>query len=107
MPQNDIARQDEAGVLIESLITKGDLAKLSPKERTDYYVRVCQSVGLNPFTRPFEYINLSGKLTLYARRDAADQLSLGFQVPSSLTILTIIAGLVRHCVHSAAPCRIS
>ena len=35
---------------------------------------MCQSVGLNPLTRPFEYISLQGKLVLYARRDAADQL---------------------------------
>jgi CheY-specific phosphatase CheX len=29
---------------------------------------------LNPLTKPFEYITLNGKLTLYARRDATDQL---------------------------------
>src|SRR5262249_44022878 len=33
-----------------------------------------ESVGLNPLTRPFEYITLNGKLTLYARKDATDQL---------------------------------
>src|SRR5690606_34807847 len=33
-----------------------------------------ESLGLNPFTKPFEYINLNGKLTLYAKRDATDQL---------------------------------
>jgi hypothetical protein len=31
-------------------------------------------VGLNPFTKPFDYIRLNGKLTLYARKDATDQL---------------------------------
>jgi len=56
------------------VIAKGDLARLTPEERTRYYVEVCKSVGLNPFTRPLEYITLSGKLTLYARREAADQL---------------------------------
>ena len=39
-----------------------------------YYARVCESLGLNPLTRPFEYITLNGKLTLYARKDATDQL---------------------------------
>jgi len=62
------------GDIIESVIAKGDLARLTPEERTRYYVEVCKSVGLNPFTRPLEYITLSGKLTLYARREAADQL---------------------------------
>jgi hypothetical protein len=74
MPQTEIAPSQDPGTLIESVVTKGDLAKLSPQERTRYYVEVCRSVGLNPFTRPFEYIILNGKLILYARRDAADQL---------------------------------
>jgi hypothetical protein len=74
MPPNELTAAHDPGALIESVVTKGDLAKLSPQERTQYYVEVCKSVGLNPFTRPLEYINLSGKLTLYARRDAADQL---------------------------------
>jgi hypothetical protein len=74
MPQTEVAPSQDAGALIESVVTKGDLAKLSPQERTQYYVEVCRSVGLNPFTRPFEYILLNGKLILYARRDAADQL---------------------------------
>src|SRR5690606_14245382 len=39
-----------------------------------YYKTVCESLGLNPFTKPFEYITLNGKLTLYAKRDATDQL---------------------------------
>lgn len=63
-----------AGELIESVIVKGDLSKLDPGERAQFYVKVCQSVGLNPMTRPFEYITLNGKLTLYAKRDCADQL---------------------------------
>src|SRR5690348_4732217 len=63
-----------AGEILESVIIKGDLSKLTPQERSDYYRRVCQSIGLNPLTQPFQYITLNGKLTLYARRDAADQL---------------------------------
>jgi hypothetical protein len=74
MPQNEVAPSPDPGSLIESVITKGDLARLSPQERTQYYIRVCESVGLNPFTRPLEYLTLSGKMVLYARRDAADQL---------------------------------
>jgi len=62
------------GQIIESVITRGDLAKLTAEERTRYYSEVCRSVGLNPMTQPFQYINLSGKLTLYARKDATDQL---------------------------------
>lgn len=63
-----------AGEIMESVIVRGDLAKLQPEERARYYSTVCQSVGLNPLTKPFEYITLNGKLTLYARKDATDQL---------------------------------
>lgn len=59
---------------IESVVAQGDLSKLSPQDRVSYYQSVCRSLGLNPLTRPFEYIVLNGKLTLYARKDATDQL---------------------------------
>lgn len=59
---------------IERVVVAGDLSKLSPDERWNYYRGVCQSVGLNPFTQPFLYITLSGKLVLYATKGAADQL---------------------------------
>jgi len=60
--------------IIEKVIAEGDLSKLTPQQRVSYYRAVCNSLGLNPLTKPFEYIRLNGKLTLYARRDAADQL---------------------------------
>lgn len=69
-----VAVQNDASEIMESVISKGDIAKLTPAERTSYYMQVCHSIGLNPLTRPFEYITLQGKMTLYARRDAADQL---------------------------------
>lgn len=62
------------GELMESVITKGDLSKLTPQERSEYYMTVCRSIGLNPMTAPLAYIVLNGKTVLYAKRDAADQL---------------------------------
>src|SRR5690606_2532303 len=59
---------------IESVLIAGDLSKLTPELRLNYYQRVCESLGLNPLTKPLEYIILNGKLTLYARRDCTDQL---------------------------------
>ena len=59
---------------IEDVLIKGDLSKLSEQQRTEYYMRVCQSIGLNPMTRPFSYLTLNGKLVLYATRDCAEQL---------------------------------
>lgn len=62
------------GDIMEAVIAKGDLAKLTPDERVRYYNEVCRSMGLNPLTQPFSYITLNGKLTLYATRACADQL---------------------------------
>jgi len=60
--------------IAEQVIIKGDLAKLTEAERMSYYSELCRSLGLNPLTRPFEYIVLNGKLTLYPTRGAGDQL---------------------------------
>lgn len=60
--------------MVEKVVIGGDLAALSPKERLEYYNQICASTGLNPLTKPFEYIKLNNKLTLYAKRDATDQL---------------------------------
>lgn len=60
--------------MVEKVVVQGDLVALSPQERLAYYKQVCESVGLNPLTRPFEYIRLNNKLVLYAKRDATDQL---------------------------------
>lgn len=62
------------GTDLEALLIQGDLNKLSPEQRVMYYGKMCESLGLNPLTRPFDYIKLQGKLTLYAKKDAAEQL---------------------------------
>lgn len=59
---------------VETALVMGDLSKLSADERLSYYSRLCESLGLNALTKPFEYITLNGRLTLYARKDATDQL---------------------------------
>jgi len=70
---NELAtKQDSA--LIEKVLIDGDLSQLSAQERMAYYKAVCNSIGLNPLTKPFDYIRLNNKLVLYAKRDATDQL---------------------------------
>lgn len=68
------AKQTASGDIMEAVIAKGDLGKLTPDERLRYYSEVCRSLGLNALTQPFSYIMLNGKLTLYATRACADQL---------------------------------
>ena len=73
MESNEIMTASNA-TLLEQVVVNGDLAKLTAQQRLDYYRQVCQSMGLNPLSKPFDYINLNGKLTLYAKKDATDQL---------------------------------
>lgn len=59
---------------IEKVLISGDLAPLTAEQRVEYYNAVCKAVGLNPLTKPFDYIQLNGKLALYANKGCAEQL---------------------------------
>lgn len=77
-PENGLA-QNGAGYPVnitgvESALLQGDLKSLTPDQRLSYVTKVCESLGLNPLTKPFEYVELDGKLVLYARKDCAEQL---------------------------------
>ena len=74
MTQAVVERPEELASVVESVVIQGDLARLKPEERVRYYRSVCESLGLNPLTKPFEYLILNNRLTLYARKDATDQL---------------------------------
>lgn len=71
-----IISNNSAAEVLEKVIIGGDLKSLSSEERIFFYNKTCESLGLNPITRPFEYITLNGKLTLYARKDATEQLRM-------------------------------
>lgn len=73
--ENQIQLDDnDTAVMMEKALLTGDLSKMTSTERLQYYSRVCESLGLNPLTRPFDYITLNGKLTLYAKKDTTEQL---------------------------------
>jgi hypothetical protein len=63
-----------AEMTIEQALVEGDLSNLTPEQRVNYYLQVCESVGLNRFTKPFAYLRLQGGLQLYATKNATDQL---------------------------------
>lgn len=67
-------REHQLARIVERVAIIGDLALMQPTDRVLYYAYLCRSLGLNPLTRPFEFISLNGKLTLYPRRDTTDQL---------------------------------
>lgn len=59
---------------IEKVLITGDLMPLTSEQRVSYYKTVCKSLGLNPLTRPFDYIVYNNKLQFYATRNCTDQL---------------------------------
>ena len=66
-----------AGVSAETLehvLGTGDLSKLTVPQRVEYYRRTCESLGLNPLTRPIRFLTLNGTMQLYFTRDGTDQL---------------------------------
>jgi len=73
MTQQMTVSNDPSERLLQVLVG-GNLAVLTAAERVDYYTRVCESLQLNPLTKPFEFITLNGKLVLYALKGATDQL---------------------------------
>lgn len=78
MSETAVTLSEEPGAItaqtMESVVMGGDLSVLTPLQRVIYYRKVCESIGLNPLTKPFEYIRLNNKLTLYALKGCADQL---------------------------------
>ena len=77
-------------IRLDEVIVKGDLSGLTLAEKLFYYKQVCESTGLNPLTKPFEYIRLDGKEVLYATRGASEQLrqvhSISVQIVNRETI---------------------
>lgn len=61
------------------LFTSGDLIDLDPKQKAQYLAALCNKLGLNPLSKPFDILYLkdpNGKqrAILYANRTASDQL---------------------------------
>lgn len=60
--------------IMEQVVVHGDLSRLTPPQRLTYYAARCEAAGLDPRARPFQYLQLQGKLVLYADKGCADQL---------------------------------
>jgi hypothetical protein len=60
---------------IEKALLAGDISKMTPEVRVQFYRALCQSCGLNPLTRPFIVLkSQDGSLHWYATVGAAEQL---------------------------------
>ena len=59
---------------LEKVILNADLSSLTGEQRVNFYYQVCDQYGLDPFTRPFEFIKMNNKLVLYATKSCASAL---------------------------------
>lgn len=59
---------------LQKFLFYGDLSSLSKSQQNEYIFKLSRSMGLNPWTRPFDMIVLNGKLTVYTNKGAAAQL---------------------------------
>lgn len=81
------------GDMVERVLIGGDLKALNPDERVQYYNAVCQSLDLNPLTRPFEFIELNRKLVLYAKRECTEQLRKRDRVSVTIVSREVVDGV--------------
>ena len=89
--------------LLERVIIGGDLAGLTPLEKTKHYIRVCHSVGLNANTQPFAYLKLQGKETLYATKGATDQLRQIHSISIEILSRELVDGIYTVRARSSDP----
>ena len=76
--------------VIAKVLLGGDLAQLTPQQKISYYRSVCDSLGLNPLTQPFEYLRLSGREVLYAKRNCTDQLRHAHHISVTITARELV-----------------
>ena len=80
---------------LSKLIANGDLSGLTDEQRTQFYVYRCNALGLDPATQPFEFIRLSGKLVLYAKKECANQLSQRQSLSATIVGDGMMGGIYR------------
>jgi len=76
--------------VVAALIINGDLGKLAPQEKVQYYNGYCERLGLDPFTKPFDLLRLNGREILYCTRSGAQQLNKLHGVSHAITSRTVI-----------------
>lgn len=81
---SNVVRKELDPSAVEKVLLKGDISSLNSQQRVEYYQKVCDVVGLNPLTKPFDFMNQGGKEVFYANKNCAEQLRQIHQI--SITI---------------------
>lgn len=82
-------------------IIDGDLKVLTDAERVDYYFSLCEGFGLDPRTKPLEYMNFKGKVVLYMTAGGAQQVAAKNDVSTRI----VREGVVNGCIKFTAEAR--
>ena len=76
--------------VVSAVILNGDLSRLDPTQKIQYYNAYCSRIGLDPMTKPFDLITLDGKQVIYATRACAQQLNKLHNVSHQITSREIV-----------------
>lgn len=92
---------------IEKLLITGDLNSLNEEERGLYYRKRCEDLGLDPLSRPFDYLSVPNpirgqpnRLLLYANKNCFEQIRKNRSISVSVTKIEEISGILT--VHATA-----
>lgn len=101
-----VAKQTSSPISAQALSTvllHGDLSVLKPEDKVIYYNKVCEVVGLNPLTTPFNYIKLNGKEVLYANKGCGEQLRSVHKISLEVTQIQTVSDVYVVVVKATDP----
>lgn len=99
-----VVTKPSLGASIENVVIKGDLSELSPIERVTYYKALADEMGISWVSKPFGYILLQAKLTLYALKNCTDQLRAKYKIDIAIKSQTVQDGILTVHVQARMPC---
>ena len=53
---NIVTTKEKDMLAVESALVRNDISQLSTQEKMTFYNNICESVGLNPLTKPFSFL---------------------------------------------------
>lgn len=78
--------------IISSLIINGDISRLTPLQKVNYYRQVCDKLGLDPLSQPFRILKLNGREIMYCDRGGAQQLNKLHKVSHEIRTRETVSG---------------
>ena len=101
--------EDDAAGALAHVLGSGDLYALSNAQRVAHYINLCRSLGLNPLSRPYQWIgfkeseNSPAVLTLYFKPQAAAEVLRNNRVSVHFPRKEIVGELFVCEAHGTAP----